>query len=174
MAHTPVFQFLLPSSPHPNPARMLAILPKITKWTEIFGIIISLVGFIFKVLHLPGSNEFLLLGLLTLAATYFVSAFILVPLPDDYQPKTFADLLPTIVRKVMFMALAVSLNGFLFAILHLVGADQMLRVGIATLVIGVFLSMGLTLGNRERMTLLKAPLIRSVAVLLIFLISYLR
>jgi hypothetical protein len=153
---------------------MISILPRITKWTEILGIILSVTGYGLKILHYAGADELLLVGLLTLATTYFLSAFMLVPLPDNHESKTFTDLLPTILRKVMYIALAVSLNGFLFAILHLAGADQMLRVGITTLVSGVSVSMVLTLGNRERMTLLKGPLIRSVVVLLIFLISYLR
>jgi hypothetical protein len=157
---------------------MLTILPKITKWTEILGIIVSLGGVSFKILHLPGANELLMVGMMTLSSTYFISGFIMIPVPDNGKPKTFADLLPTILRKLMYIALAVYLIGFLFTILHLEGANEMLIIGVGSLIICTAVSMALILGNRERMALLKAPLIRSVAalllLLLIFSISYFR
>jgi hypothetical protein len=153
---------------------MLTILPKITKWTEILGIIASLGGLVFKILHLTGADEFLLVGMMTLSTTYFISGFIMIPVPDDGKQKKFADLLPTVLRKLMYIALSVYLIGFLFAILHLAGANEMLIMGVGSLVICTVVSMALILGNRERMTLLQAPLIRSIVALLIFLISYLR
>jgi hypothetical protein len=153
---------------------MLTILPKITKWTEILAIIVSLSGLAFKFLHFAGANELLLVGIMTLSSTYFISGFIMVPVPDNGKPKNFADLLTTVLRKLMYIGLSVSLIGILFKILHLEGANEMLIIGIGSLIICPVLSMVLILGNRERMTLLKAPLVRSVVVLLVFLISSLR
>ena len=149
---------------------MLTILPKITKWAEILGIILSLGGVIFKILHLAGANEVLMIGMMTLSSTYFISGFIMVPVPDDGKPKTFVDLLPTVLRKLMYISLAAYLVGFLFTILHLEGANELMIIGVGSLVICAAVSMILILGNRERMTLLKAPLIRSVVALLLLLL----
>lgn len=149
---------------------MLTILPKITKWAEILAIILSLGGVVFKILHLAGANEVLMIGMMTLSSTYFISGFIMGPVPDDGKPKTFADLLPTVLRKLMYIALAVYLVGFLFTILHLEGANEMLIIGVGSLIICTAVSMILILGNRERMTLLKAPLIRSVVALLLLVL----
>jgi hypothetical protein len=149
---------------------MITILPKITKWTEILGIILSFGGVAFKILHLAGANEVLMLGMMTLSTTYFISGFIMMPVPDNGKPKSFADLLPTVLRKLIYIGLAVYLVGFLFAILHLEGTNEMLIIGVGSLIICTAVSMILILGNRERMTLLKAPLIRSVVALLLLLL----
>ena len=153
---------------------MQTLLPKILKWTEIIGLILAITGYFFKVLHLTGANDMLLIGFMTLATSYFLSGFVFVPVADDGKPKGFADLMPAILRKLLYIGLAVFMVGFLFSLLHLAGSKEMLMIGLGTLVGGVTLSMVLVLGNRERMALLKDPLIRSVVVLLIFLVSYLR
>jgi hypothetical protein len=171
--HNHTSQFLLPSSPQHNPYYMVTFLPKIVKWTEILGLIVSVAGILFKILHLPGADELLTIGLMTLSSTYFISGFIVVPIPDDGKPKGFADLLIVILRKVMFIGLAVCLVGFLFALLHLAGANEMLMIGIGTLAMSILMSMVLVLGKRERMALLEAPLIRGIVVLVFFTVSYL-
>lgn len=154
---------------------MITLLPRILKWTEILGIVLAVAGYVFKILHLAAADQMLMIGLNTLATTYFLFGFTVPPqVVDDGKPKGFADLMPTILRKLLYIGLAVFLVGFLFAILHLEGARQMLMIGLGTLVGGVLLSMVLILGNRDRMTLLKDPLIRAVVFLLIFLVSYLR
>jgi hypothetical protein len=163
-----VFLFLLPSLPQPNPACMFSALPKITKWTEFLGITVCAVGYVFKVMHYAGANELLLLGFLTLASTYLVSGFIVIALPDGYEPKSFFDLLPILLRKVMYLALSVYLLGILFKILHLGGANPMLLVGVATLAIGLLLSVVLIVGNRQRMEILMNPLARSVFLVFVF------
>jgi hypothetical protein len=153
---------------------MIKFFPKLLMGAEILGLIISATGYVFKVLHLAGADEMLMIGLMTLAAACFLSGFTLVPVTDDGKPRGFADLLPVILRKVLYIGLAVFLVGFLFALLHLEGANEMLMMGVGALATGTVLSMVLILGNRERMVVLQAPLIRSVVVLVVFLISYLR
>lgn len=153
---------------------MLTLLPRILKWTEILGILVSITGYIAKIQQLAGADEMLMIGILTLAATYFLSGFIFVPIKDNAKPKGLADVLPTMLRKLMYIGLSIFLVGFLFSILHLEGARQMLLVGVGTLVGSVALSMVLILGNRDRMTLLQEPLFRGVIVLLVFMISFLR
>jgi hypothetical protein len=153
---------------------MVKVLPKLLMGTEILGLIVSAAGYIFKILRLTGANEMLMIGLMTLATTYFLSGFVLVPVQDDGKPKSFADLMPVILRKILYIGLAVFLVGFLFGLLHLAGANEMLLMGIGTLLSGTLLAMVLVLGKRERMALLQSPLIRSVVVLVFFLVSYLR
>jgi hypothetical protein len=153
---------------------MIKFFPKLLIGAEILGLIISATGYVFKVLHLAGADEMLMIGLMTLAAACFLSGFTLVPVTDDGKPRGFADLLPVILRKVLYIGLAVFLVGFLFALLHLEGANEMLMMGVGALATGTVLSMALILGNRERMVVLQAPLIRSVVVLVFSLVSYLR
>jgi hypothetical protein len=153
---------------------MVKILPKLLKGIEILSLILSVIGYVFKVLHLAGANEMLMIGLLTLASAYFLSGFVFVPVLDNGQPKALADLLPVMLRKILYIGLAVFLTGFLFALLHLAGANEMLLIGVGSLLGGTVLSMVLILGKRERMATLQAPLIRSVVVLVFFLVSYLR
>lgn len=152
---------------------MVKILPKLLMGIEILGLIVSATGYLFKVLQFPGGNQMLMIGLLTLSTAYFLSGFVMVPVTDDGKPKGLADLLPAILRKLMYIGLSVFIVGFLFALLHLAGANEMLMLSVGTLMICVLISIVLVLGNRERMVLLKAPLIRSVIVLFVFLISYL-
>lgn len=150
------------------------MLPRILRWLEIIALIVSFTGIFFKAMHLAGAANLLLLGLLTLSIIYFLWAFTLVQAKteekQDGQPKGLLDLLPTILRKVIFIALAVFCVGFLFGLLHLQGAAQQTLVGISTLAIGVVISMALVVTKRERMPLLKAPLIRGIIALLFHLV----
>jgi hypothetical protein len=110
----------------------------------------------------------LMIGLLTLATTYFLSAYTVVPQASSPDKKGFADLLPAILRKLLFIGLSVYWVAFLFTILHLNGANEMMIIGLGTIVICSVVSMVLILGNRERMTWLKDPLLRVVITLLIY------
>ena len=83
---------------------MLTILPKILKWTEIIALILTLCGYVFKVLYFPGANEMLMIGLLTLAATYFLSAFPVQPAANEAKPQGLVDTLMIVLPKVMFIA----------------------------------------------------------------------
>lgn len=147
---------------------MVTLLPKILKWTEILAIMAAVIGLLLKVLNYPGFSELLMIGLMTLAATYFLSAYVFIPGSDSQEKKGLADLLPAILRKLMYIGLAVYWVAFLFAILHLNGANEMMIIGLGTLVICALISMALVLGNRERMKWLRDPLIRTVVTLLFY------
>ena len=147
---------------------MITLLPKIIKWTEILGIVLSVLGLFFKALHLAGANEFIMIGLMTLAVTYFLSAYVFVPGQDDKPKKGFVDLLHTILRKLMYIGLSVYWVAFLFTILHLSGANEMMTIGFGTLAISAGASIILVIGNRESMKFLQAPLIRVVFTFLIY------
>jgi len=147
---------------------IVTLIPKIAKWTEILGIVITGIGIIFKVLNYPGFAELLMIGLLTLSATYFLSAYMVVQDTNDKEKKGLADVLPFSLRKFFYMGLSIYWIAFLLAILHLSGADEMLIFGLGTLLITTFVAMILVLGNRERMKHLQAPLVRTVITLLIY------
>ena len=151
---------------------MKALLPKILKWTEIIGLVLSTFGVLFKVLHYPGASEALLIGMLTLAATYYLFAFVMVEAPtESVQPKGMADLMPFTIRKVLFIGLAVFIIGSLFKLLHFKGANEMLMIGVGTVAVGTLVGMALILVKRERMKVLQAPLLRCLIALVIFGIS---
>lgn len=152
------------------------LLPKILKWVEVIALTITVLGVLFKIMHYAGANEMLMIGLLTLSSAYFLSGFVMVepPQAEDGKLKGFLDLLPTILRKIMFIGLSVFCVGYLFRLLHFQGANEMLIIGIGTLIMSSLISMALILGNRERAELLKAPLIRSIFVIALFGVSLLR
>jgi hypothetical protein len=147
---------------------MITLLPKILKWTEILAIVVASAGLLLKISSYPGFAELIMIGLMTLASTYFLSAYVFVEGLDNKEKKGLTDLLPTILRKIIYIGLSVYWIAFLFAILHLAGANEMLIIGVGTLVVGSGVSMALILGNRERMKFLQAPLIRSVVTLLFY------
>ena len=148
-------------------------LSKILKWIELFGFVVVAFGVLFKIMHYAGADELIMLGLLTLSSTYFLFAFAMVQTPaqDNEKIRGFTDLLVLILRKLLFIGLSVFCIAYLFALLHFPGADEMMMIGMPTLVIGSFVSIILIWGKRERTRLLLHPLFRSVAVMVWFLIS---
>ena len=146
------------------------ILPKILKWTEILAVATTSIGLLLKILNSPGYSQLLLIGLSTLAATYFYSSYVLIQGDQSKEKKGFTDLLQTILRKVMYIGLSVFWIAFLFAILHLAGANEMMIIGLGTLILSAAFSMILVLGNRERMKVLQSPFIRTVITLLFYFV----
>jgi hypothetical protein len=154
---------------------MKTLLPKILKWLEVVCLAMAAVGYVFKLQQLAGADMLLMLGLCALATVYFLSAYTVVPGSGKQEsPKGIADLMPTMLRKILYLGLATFIVGFLFSLLHLPGADQLFMVGTGTLLAATVLSMVLIIDNRERMAALQDPLVRSLIVLIVFLISYWR
>lgn len=153
------------------------LLPKLLKWTELVALVVTLLGIAFKTMHWTGANNLVLFGLTALAGIYFLSAFAVIPLPEQAngELKGFADMLVLILRKLMFIGLAVFCIAFLFSILHFPGAGEMMLIGLGAVVIGSLASMILVFGKRERMPFLIGPLSRCLAaVLLYFVLPFLR
>jgi hypothetical protein len=147
-------------------------LRKLLLWTEIVSLIISIFGYLFKVLHYPGGNELLMIGLLALASTYFLSGFVMVPMPEPGgEQKGLLDLMAIPLRKILFIGLSVFCIADLFGIMQFEGAREMMLIGIGTLVLGCFCSMALILAKRERSALLNGPFLRSVCAIVFFGIS---
>jgi hypothetical protein len=152
----------------------ISLLPKILTWTEIASLIVTCIGVLLKILHYQGAPEMLMVGLLTLATTYFLFAYTVVTFKEEKQ-RSFIDLLPMILRKVMFIGLSVYCVALMFTFLQLSGADQQMTIGLLVIAIGTGISMILILGNRERMEILQTPLTRCVAALVFyFILPYLQ
>lgn len=149
---------------------MIKALPKILFVGEMICLLVIVAALMFKLMHWAGADAGLMVSLLTLASVYFLSAFTMVDSKPSDKPMGILDLLPTIVGKVLFIGLAAYCVGFLFGILRLVGADQQLLVGLLSLALGTLLAMALALQDRNRMPVVKAPLIRAIIALFFHLI----
>jgi uncharacterized membrane protein YfcA len=108
---------------------------KILPAVEKAALITVIAGSAFKILHYTGANMLLLIGLVTLAGTWYLMAFSPKQPSEDEAgtpagPKDFFSLLvSTILPKVMGIAGAVTVIGILFYLLHMPGATQMLLIG---------------------------------------------
>src|SRR5689334_21534579 len=130
---------------------MTQFLPKILKWIEIVSILIIAIAILLKLLNLSGAAELLLVSLSTLAIDYFFWSFLAVPQSVTASKTTLMEVLPATLSKVMFIGVSVLCVAYLFTFLHLKGANEMMMIGLLTLVGCVGLSMLMILGNRERM-----------------------
>ncbi|HBK88432.1 MAG: hypothetical protein U0289_07770 [Cyclobacteriaceae bacterium] len=126
---------------------------KILPAVEKAALITVTAGSVFKILHYTGANMLLLIGLGTLAATWYLMAFSpKQPSEDEAStpagPKDFFSLLvSTILPKIMGIAGAVTVIGILFYLLHMPGSTQMLLIGscscaAATIILVLALSSG--------------------------------
>jgi len=141
------------------------------RYAEIAFLILSAIGLILFYSDLSKGHEVILIGLSSLSTIYFLYAFTLPPEPQpdsdtSASPKGFLDLLPTIVRKVVYIASCVSIIGFLYGHLKLPGGGQMLTIGGSTLFLSCLLSSGLVLRSNASIALLRGPLLRGVPILL--------
>ena len=150
---------------------MADVLSKLLKWIEIGCVLVIVVAIFFRLLSLPFSGEILLVGLLTLATVYFLGSFRVVTHNAATSKMGLADILPFTLTKVMFIGISVLCIAYLFTILHLKGANEMMIVGLLTLILCVCISAVMISGKRDRMTILKPTLIRSILALLFYFVT---
>ncbi len=67
------------------------------KYLYAWGASVVIIGALFKILHLPGANEMLIVGLGTEAAVFFVSG--LEPLPEDEKHWDWAKVFPQLAEE---------------------------------------------------------------------------
>ena len=67
------------------------------KYLYAWGAAVVIIGALFKILHLPGANEMLIVGLGTEAAVFFVSG--LEPLPEDEKHWDWAKVFPQLASE---------------------------------------------------------------------------
>ena len=155
------------------------------QYAEIGFLILSAIGLILFYSDLSKGHEVILIGLSSLSTIYFLYAFTLPPTyakasvgrpepqPDsgsgpspDASPKGFLDLLPTIARKVIYIASCISIIGLLYEHLKLPGGGQMLLIGGSTLFLSCLLSSGLVVRSNASIPVLRGPLLRGAPILL--------
>jgi len=146
-----------------TPNTFPSTLYKILTWVQRLAMVLALVGFLFKTLHLTGGTEFLLLGFLTLAIVYFLLAFVPPYIPADTNP----DLYVTILSKILYIGSSVTLIGALFYTLKLEGSINMLLMGCGSVAIALLVSAVFIGRKRDNWTVLDDVFIRSMTVLLI-------
>ncbi|MBX2897468.1 MAG: hypothetical protein KF763_18645 [Cyclobacteriaceae bacterium] len=134
------------------------ILPKV----QLISLLITAIGLVFHFLNLSGSADMLMIGLSTLAATFFLSAFAVVNPASTSKHNGNALLL----YKLMYLGASVVLIGALFYILKLEGYQQMLLVGCVTLG-GAIIVSAMLIGNPDNKSILKKPLIKTLPVFLL-------
>ena len=146
------------------------------RYGEIGFLTLSAIGIILFYSDLSKGHEVILIGLSSLSTIYFLYAFTLPPepLPDSgpgpspshASPRGLPDLLPTVARKVVYIASCISIIGFLYEHLKLPGGGQMLLIGGSTLFLSCLLSGALILRSNASVALLRGPLLRGVPILL--------
>ena len=111
------------------------------KKLEIIGIIMSLAGIVFKLLHLPGAGFLMIIGMSGLAMCYFLMSHPISQgnaLNEDESKDSKDDSTTGILVKAAGMALSVAVLGILFKMQSYPGASFMLMVGtLSLIVIGV-------------------------------------
>jgi hypothetical protein len=156
----------------PKPKSLLERLAPSLRYAEIASFVAIVTGF--ALLHLNHGGlgpKFILFGFSALAAVYYFYAYIPNP-PSETQllqtvtesPKGFIQLLPAILRKVLFVASAVALVGILFSILHLAGTGTVILIGLSAITIATIASIYLILRNSESLTILQGALLRAVPI----------
>ena len=148
----------------------IANLGNILKKLELAALAVFAIGCVLKVLQLPGTNEALLVGLMSLAMIYFLSGFVPLKIAQGNQPHGFTTVLVPILIKVLYIGLAVFCVALLFTFLQYPGANEQMMIGLSSLVVGSAMGMALVLSNRKHMELLKGALIRSIVAILFYLI----
>ena len=141
-----------------SPRTFTKLLVKILGILEKVGIVLSFLGIVFKMMHWTGGNEFLLIGMATLAIALFQTSFLPPAQPNHY--------LIGVVSKVGYIASAVGVIGILFKLLHFNGANEILLISVMSLAVVVVMTGILTLRSNEALNALRPMLFRGVPILL--------
>ena len=142
--------------PNPN-NNFVQSLGKVVRYAEGVAILVAFVGIIFKYMHWTMGNEFLLIGLSTLAFTLFLGGF---------QAMQASNKFILVIHRLGHICSAVAVVGILFTLLHLEGNKQMLTVALPSL-IGVLVMAGVLAAKHEdTLRLLRPMLMRAVPLLL--------
>jgi hypothetical protein len=155
---------------HTKALIMIQILNRILDPLELIGLMVLTIALILRFFGISGGPELIMVSMSELGMVYFLNAY-RPPVSNadtDDQPKGFFTLLATsIAKKVGFLACSVVIVGSLYRILHLKGADEMLRIG-SSAVIGASVIMGVYLVmDRERASQVLPALYRTVPIGLI-------
>jgi hypothetical protein len=135
------------------------ILPNVQR----IALLISLIGFVFLILHYPGADQLLVIGFSTLAMAYFFMAFMPLHIPAGCKP----DLYSKMIYKVIYIGCSAATIGILFQFLKLNGSHDLLRIGAGTTGVAMIVSVILIARKNDNWIVLKDAIIRGAGLLLI-------
>jgi hypothetical protein len=150
---------------------MIQLLSKILKWGERTGIVMTLAAILLKIMNNGFASQLFLIGFSTLAMIYFLSGFAIQSLKSDGRKMTLSDLLINKLQKIMYIGISVVCVAYLFTILHLNGANEMMFIGLFTLLASLIIAIILILVKQENMVLMRSPMIRSFALLVFYFVT---
>jgi hypothetical protein len=113
------------------------------KILERGSIILSVIGFLMKIMRVSGGNELLMIGMTLLAIIYFYFGFALlnnVALKGIFKKSSYsnANSLRIVGAIGVGILLSIVVIGLLFKLLILTGAIEMLTIGVVGLVVTLF------------------------------------
>jgi hypothetical protein len=147
---------------------MSRVLIRILPPVEIISLFGVLVGVGMRYMGMTNGDEVFLLFMSTLAAVYFLNAYIKPATEESEGQEGFFYLLATsIVRKVAWIACAVVMMGALFLLFHLNGGLEMLYIGCSAVVAAILIMVIFLLKDSERSYLVMPTLYRAVPVCLL-------
>jgi hypothetical protein len=114
-------------------------------------------------LHYPGADQLLMIGLSTLAMAYFLMAFMPLHIHSDCKPDSFT----TIVFKLIYIGCSVATIGILFQFLKLNGAINILLTGTASTGMALITSGVMVARKKDNWIALKEAIIHDAGLLLL-------
>jgi len=135
------------------------ILPNVLR----IAILVSTIGFVFLILHLPGADQLIMIGFSSLAMAFFFLAYVPFSIPPACKP----DLYALITYKIICIGSSVAAVGILFQFLKLHGAPEILMIGAATTGVSLIASVVLVTKNKDNGVILKDAIIRSTGIFLV-------
>ena len=150
---------------------MIQLLSKILKWGEMTGIVITVTAILLKIVNNGFTSQLFLIGFSTLAMIYFLSGFAIQPFKSEGNKIALTDLLINKLQKIMFIGISIVCIAYLFTILRLSGANEMMIIGLFTLLACLIIAIILILFRRDRMVLLRSPLIRAVVLVIFYFVT---
>src|SRR5271169_521226 len=108
------------------------------KILERGSIILSVIGFLMKIMRISGGNELLMIGMTLLAFIYFYLGFALlnnVAVKDIFKKSSYPNSLRVVGAMGVGIFLSIVAIGILFKLLILTGATEMITIGVVGLVV---------------------------------------
>ncbi|MEY4929612.1 MAG: hypothetical protein RI909_336 [Bacteroidota bacterium] len=135
------------------------ILPNVLR----IAILVSTIGFAFLLLHLPGADQLIMIGLSSLAMAFFFLAYVPLSVSTTNKP----DLYALITYKIICIGSSVATIGILFQFLKLQGAPELLMIGAATTGISLIASVVLVAKNKDNGVVLNDAIMRGTGIFLV-------
>ncbi|MFY7943016.1 MAG: GldL-related protein [Crocinitomicaceae bacterium] len=127
------------ASSESNSLGLSSMQSKIFNQIDHFSLAILIIGYLFKIMHWPGSDGLIIISLMSLALSAVIKAFIMMKqgLPTNKTDKTFLNSSKTLklLGFIFFMSMSIVIISSLFWIIHFPGSDIMNPLGIGMLIL---------------------------------------